>query len=77
MFDYPNSCGLERIVKRFLFWPKRLQGHWKWLECSWIHQRSQKIKDCPTARYEWIDISWANRKEDKNVLCGWHQGHGH
>jgi hypothetical protein len=77
LLSCPRALGLERIVKKFLFLPEKLQGHWKWLEFSWVRQRSERAKNCPFIQYEWKDVSWANRKEDKNVLSGWHESPSH
>lgn len=77
LLDAPRALGLERCVKKFLFLPEKLQGHWRWLELSWVHQRSERMPNCPWQQYKWVDISWANRKEDRNVLSGGHKSIGY
>jgi hypothetical protein len=57
--------GNERVVTRFLFWPKTINGESRWLELVRIKQRFQKIPvpggyemHPPSANIKWVDIEW-------------------
>ncbi len=52
--------GEKRVVKRFLFFPKLIEGEWRWLELVRIEQQFD-IPDDSMARYmvgggKWYDI---------------------
>jgi hypothetical protein len=60
---YPNY-GDRRIVDRFLFFPKEMEGEWRWLEkASW----AQKYHIFDYEEYsigKWVDLNdegWMDR----------------
>ena len=55
--------GQQRVVSKFLLFPKCLDGEWRWLERSNIVQQVCKLDvggSCQWGCYawQWIDISW-------------------
>ena len=58
--------GDRRIMERFLLFPKRLNGEWRWLEIARICQQYRVSNwlwpDIPTL-WDWVDLHWANLDE--------------
>lgn len=52
----PDVAGKERIIKKFLWLPKRLENELRWLETVEIFQKSVNIKDPDYGyRVKWVD----------------------
>ncbi len=56
--------GDRRRVTRFLWWPKKLQKEWRWLEAAVIEQRYEEVW-FPTPwgvvkPHHWVSKSWVD-----------------
>ena len=54
------KSGDKRIIKKFLFIPKMLEGQWRWLCFARIEQQYHEIVN--DVRY-WSDVKWINSAE--------------
>ena len=58
-----DRLGEERVISLFLFFPKKLQDEWRWMERAYIKQSVQKMDvggsmDWGNYRNKWVDLSW-------------------
>lgn len=62
----------KRIIKRFLFFPKKINFEWRWLETAKIEQvyteKTERVMDF-YGSYRitsclWIDCRWVNESEE-------------
>lgn len=51
-------AGDERVIRRFLLFPKEIKGEVRWLEWASIRQQlnGRTTHDGP----EWVDIAWVD-----------------
>jgi len=67
LFDCPEGhVGMERVIRRFLFFPKKLCGRWKWLGIADIIQESVKYNE-KCYKCHWVDVGW-----DDHLSCTCH-----
>ena len=48
----------ERIITKFLFFPKCINNKWKWLERVWIKQQMGEEIDEISIKYKYEDKEW-------------------
>jgi len=50
----------NRIVKKFLFKPRRFNGYWRWLETAYIREEVERVKyEC----YDWVEQGYSTKEE--------------
>jgi hypothetical protein len=59
------KVGAERVVRRFLWWPLRLQDEWRWLEWAAIRQmyKERAVQRSATIysyKWRWWDLEFAD-----------------
>jgi len=64
-----NRIGEERIITKFLLFPKKLHNEWRWLEKASIRQRVMKLDVGGTMMYgkykcQWRDLQWEEKRND-------------
>lgn len=53
----------ERIKKRFLIWPRCIDGEYRWLEwVRWLQSRRNALG--------WYDVSWIENEEKEKEKSG-------
>ena len=57
-----HSVEITRIVKRFIWWPRKIKNKWKWLSVCYV---KQKYKQIPFVvwNFEWINIEFLTQSE--------------
>jgi len=60
-----DDLDQERKVRKFLWFPKRLDNEWRWLETAIVKQKVMAIDvggSMEWGRYKnkWIDIEWVD-----------------
>lgn len=40
-----HVAGEERVIRRFLIFPLKINCEWRWLEWAWIHQSYHTTTD--------------------------------
>lgn len=53
--------GDIRIIKKFLFFPKKIEDETRWLESAYIVQEYIRYQVEWSINYTWKDISWNYR----------------
>ena len=58
----PPNQGDSRVIERFLYLPRTIQGETRWLETAWIDQVYFMVSK-PIGKFErmvpgWVDRSW-------------------
>lgn len=54
-----------RSVRKFLLFPKLLNGEWRWLEHAWIIQEYSKVVNFGSVSgftLDWVDDSWEDKR---------------
>jgi len=64
-----GRSGEERIVTKFLFFPKKLRNEWRWLEKASILQRVRRVDvggsmQWGKYKHQWRDIQWQGRLKE-------------
>jgi hypothetical protein len=57
------KIGDQRVVVKFLFLPKCLDGQWRWLELADIIQEYEECsvyRDYAIIKTRWRDVHWCN-----------------
>lgn len=54
-----HVAGEERVIRRFLIFPLKINCEWRWLEWAWIHQSYHTTTD------HWSNDWFVNKKEMK------------
>ena len=57
------KVGVERIITKFLLFPKKLDNEWRWLEKASIRQKVMKMDvggsmQWGKYKHQWRDIRW-------------------
>lgn len=53
------DLGDKRIISKFIWWPKKLSGQWRWLEYTKVVQQYQQILGPYATHHQgWVDIHW-------------------
>jgi len=75
----PPNLGDSRVIERFLYLPKTIQGETRWLETAWIDQVYCEVMvnrgkfNQPEA--QWKDRTWeTNPDADTPEVLGGHRG---
>ena len=63
-----NRSEEERVITKFLLFPKKVGNEWRWLEKASIHQKVMPVDmggsmEWGKYKHQWRDIKW---EEDKN-----------
>lgn len=58
-----KKIGDRRKIKRFLFFPKKIKGEWRWLEiCRILQERIECVGTMPEGgaydAWKWKNIEW-------------------
>jgi|SaaInlV_165m_DNA_1040744.scaffolds.fasta_scaffold27038_5 hypothetical protein len=56
-FVNPNE-GDQRVIKKFLFFPKNIDGQTRWLEWARILQRYCHFESSGRESRYWVSIKW-------------------
>jgi len=63
-----TKIGTIRLVFRFVWFPRKLNGEWRWFEWAWIKQEWISV-DAPFIRSEYWDwVAWVNMGVPGNEL---------
>ena len=57
-----NLHGQSRIVKKFLWIPRRFQGEYAWLEEAYIMERVRDIAGPNSRNYQWVEIDFSTEE---------------
>jgi hypothetical protein len=65
-----SRVGEKRIIKKFLWFPTKINDELRWLEDAEIEQTVRVIDVGGTSEwgsydYQWCDTRWADREEEK------------
>lgn len=62
-----RKVGDQRIINKFLFFPKRIGDEVRWLEKCNIKQTLDRMFDvtCGAQWWEWRDVEWVSNNENK------------
>ena len=57
--------GGERVLRKFLLFPRCIKGEWRWLEWAGIHQRMLMTTGYlegvgPVPMLRWVNLAWAD-----------------
>ena len=54
-----------RKINKFLIFPKKISGEWRWLELVVIGQIVEKYHNgYGDIKYKWTDLAWVDEKVD-------------
>lgn len=51
----PDFSNRTRTITKFLFFPKKINGEWRWLEIATYKQKYMYSSDAGWIDWEWID----------------------
>ena len=56
--EHKTTTGARRDVSEFLFFPKCINGEWRWLEWATIEQVFIRGAMDPYRHYAWLNERW-------------------
>jgi len=60
--------GTTRIIRKFLYFPKEMDGEKRWLEIVYIEQRRCRDRNyLNKTKNWWDDVRWVDSEEKKNI----------
>lgn len=64
----PRYYDEHRHITKFLFFPKKVNHEWRWLERVTILQKVDRIYSTYTSNLCWVDVKWIDKKKKKKGL---------
>lgn len=50
-----NDRDQKRVQHKFLFWPRLINGIWRWWECA---RWEEKVEHIAAGVYKWYPVKW-------------------